>query len=69
MLSTGARTHDHPSTADVAKLLVLAVSRDIDPMIYEVVRFYPRPARQRAAVEYLLSRRESPAQHETRPKV
>lgn len=63
MLSTGTWTHDHPLTADVARLLGLPVVKDLDPMIYDPMRLYPQPVRQQAAVEYLPERREPRPQH------
>ena len=52
-LSTGTWTHDHPLTADVARLLGLPVVQELDPMIHELMRLYPQPVRQQSAVEYL----------------
>lgn len=69
MLSTGTWTHDHPLTADVAKLLGLPVSIELDPMIYDLMRLYPQPVRQQAAVEYLPTRRESEARQAVRGKI
>lgn len=68
MLSTGTWTHDHPLTADVAKLLGLPVSMDLDPMFYDLMRLYPQPVRQHAAVEYLPTRREREGQPAVRSK-
>lgn len=62
MLTTGTWTHDHPLTADVARLLGLPVVKDLDPMIYDLMRLFPQPVRQQSAVEYLPSPRESPPQ-------
>lgn len=66
MLSTGTWTHDHPLTADIAKMLGLPVSQDLDPVIYELMRLYPQPVRQTAAVEYLPTRRDSEGQSAVR---
>ena len=66
MLSTGTWTHDHPLTADIAKMLGLPVTQDLDPMIYELMRLYPQPVRQTAAVEYLPTRREAEGQSAVR---
>jgi ClpP class serine protease len=55
-LSTGSWTHDHSLTADVAKLLGLPVSKELDPMFYDQTRLYPQPVRQHAAVECLPTR-------------
>ncbi len=57
MLTTGTWTHDHPLTADVARMLGLPVVKGIDPAIYELMRLYPQPVRQQPSVEYLPSRR------------
>lgn len=62
MLSTGTWTHDHPLTADVARLLGLPVVKDLDPMIYDLMRLFPQPVRQQSAVEYLPGPRESQPQ-------
>jgi ClpP class serine protease len=59
-LSTGTWTHDHPLTAEVARLLGLPVRAGIDPQIYELMRLYPQPVRQQPAVEYLPERRGRP---------
>lgn len=69
MLSTGTWTHDHPLTADVAKLLGLPISTEIDPAIYELMRLYPQPVRQQSSVEYLPTRREPDAQPSGRPRM
>ena len=58
MLSTGTWTHDHPLTADVARMLGLPVLKGLDPAIYRLMRLYPQPVRQQASVEYLPGRRE-----------
>lgn len=63
MLSTGTWTHDHPLTADVARLLGLPVVKELDPMIYDLMRLYPQPVRQQSAVDYLPDRREPAPQH------
>jgi len=68
MLSTGTWTHDHPLTADIAKMLGLPVSQELDPVIYELMRLYPQPVRQSAAVEYLPTRRETEGQAAVRVK-
>ncbi len=60
-LSTGTWTHDHPITPEVARLLGLPVKGGLDPEIYELMRLYPQPVRQQAAVEYLPERRSPPA--------
>lgn len=59
-LSTGTWTHDHPLTAEVARLLGLPVKSGLEPEIYELMRLYPQPVRQQAAVEYLPQRRAAP---------
>lgn len=56
-LSTGTWTHDHPLTAEVARLLGLPVTKGLDPEIYKLMRLYPQPVRQQPAVEYLPERR------------
>lgn len=56
-LSTGTWTHDHPLTAEVARLLGLPVTKGLDPDIYKLMRLYPQPVRQQPAVEYLPERR------------
>lgn len=56
-LSTGTWTHDHPLTAEVARLLGLPVTAGLDPEIYALMRLYPQPVRQSPAVEYLPERR------------
>jgi len=56
-LSTGTWTHDHPLTAEVARLLGLPITKGMDTEIYALMRFYPQPVRQQAAVEYLPQRR------------
>lgn len=68
LLSTGTWTHDHPLTADVVRMLGLPVVKDIDPVIYRLMRLYPQPVRQQPAVEYLPGRRapESPEGDERR---
>lgn len=53
MLSTGTWTHDHPLTAEVARLLGLPVTSGLDPDIYALMRLYPQPVRQQPVVEYL----------------
>jgi ClpP class serine protease len=57
MLSTGTWTHDHPLSAEVARLLGLPVTAGLDPEIYALMRLYPQPVRQSPAVEYLPERR------------
>jgi ClpP class serine protease len=59
-LSTGTWTHDHPLSAEVARLLGLPVKSGLDPEIYALMRLYPQPVRQQAAVEYLPARRAVP---------
>jgi len=59
MLATGTWTHDHPLTAEVARMLGLPVIRQPDPEVYALMRLYPQPVRQQAAVEYLPERRRS----------
>ena len=56
-LSTGTWTHDHPLSAEVARLLGLPVTQGMDPEIYALMRLYPQPVRQQRAVEYLPERR------------
>jgi len=56
-LATGTWTHDHPLSAEVARLLGLPVSKGLDPEIYALMRLYPQPVRQQAAVEYLPPKR------------
>jgi ClpP class serine protease len=69
MLSTGTWTHDHPLTADVARMLGLPVTKGLDPAIYRLMRLYPQPVRQQAAVEYLPRPREAePAPGNNRPE-
>lgn len=69
MLTTGTWTHDHPITADVARMLGLPVVKGIDPAIYELMQLYPQPVRQQPSVEYLPSRRapRPPSGTGTRP--
>lgn len=52
-LCTGTWTHDHPLTPEVARLLGLPVKAGLDPEVYALMRLYPQPVRQQAAVEYL----------------
>jgi ClpP class serine protease len=59
-LSGGTWTHDHPLTAEVARLLGLPVVAGLDPAVYELMRLYPQPVRQQPAVEYLPSRPAPP---------
>lgn len=56
-LSTGTWTHDHPLSAEVARLLGLPVTQGLDTEIYALMRLYPQPVRQQRAVEYLPERR------------
>lgn len=56
-LSTGTWTHDYPLTPEVARLLGLPVTSGLDPEIYNLMRLYPQPVRQQAAVEYLPQKR------------
>jgi ClpP class serine protease len=56
-LSTGTWTHDYPLTPEVARLLGLPVTGNLDPEVYELMRLYPQPVRQQRAVEYLPERR------------
>jgi len=56
MLSTGTWTHDHPLTPEVARLLGLPAKAGLDPEVYALMRLYPQPVRQQAAVEYLPQR-------------
>lgn len=56
-LSTGTWTHDYPLTPEVARLLGLPVISGLDPEIYNLMRLYPQPVRQQAAVEYLPQKR------------
>jgi len=55
-LATGTWTHDHPITAEVARLLGLPISRETDAEVYALMRLYPQPVRQQPAVEYLPER-------------
>jgi ClpP class serine protease len=55
-LSSGTWTHDYPLTPEVARLLGLPVKSGLDPDVYALMRFYPQPVRQQAAVEYLPQR-------------
>jgi len=58
-LCTGTWTHDHPLTPEVARLLGLPVKGGLDPDVYALMRLYPQPVRQQAAVEYLPQRRNA----------
>lgn len=52
-LTTGTWTHDHPLMAETARSLGLPVVEGLDPLIYDLMHFYPQPVRQQAAVEYV----------------
>lgn len=60
-LTSGTWTHDHPITAEVARLLRLPVAGGLEPEVYELMRLYPQPVRQQPAVEYLPTRRPPPS--------
>ncbi|HEX9810985.1 MAG TPA: hypothetical protein VGA88_02715 [Burkholderiales bacterium] len=47
--------------APAVKMLGLPVSQELDPVIYELMRLYPQPVRQSAAVKYI--------RHGAKPKV
>jgi ClpP class serine protease len=52
-LSTGTWTHDYAITAEEAKSLGLPVSTGMPREVYELMRLYPQPTRQRPSVEYV----------------
>jgi ClpP class serine protease len=52
-LSTGTWTHDYAITAEEAKSLGLPVSTEMLHEVYELMRLYPQPTRQRPSVEYV----------------
>lgn len=53
LLTSGKWTHDYGITADEAKAMGFAVSTDLPPVIYDLMRLYPQPVRRTPNVEYL----------------
>lgn len=53
LLTSGKWTHDYGITADEAKGMGFAVSTDLPPIIYDLMRLYPQPVRRTPNVEYL----------------
>jgi ClpP class serine protease len=52
-LSTGTWTHDYAIRAEEAKALGLPVTTGMPPEVYELMRLFPQPTRQRPSVEYV----------------
>jgi ClpP class serine protease len=52
-LSTGTWTHDYAITVEEAKALGLPVTSEMPAEVYELMRLFPQPTRQRPSVEYV----------------
>ena len=52
-LGSGTWTHDYAITAEEAKTLGLSVTVGVPPEVYELMRLFPQPTRQRPSVEYV----------------
>lgn len=53
LLTSGKWTHDYGITAGEAKSMGFAVTTDMPPIVYDLMRLYPQPVRRTPSVEYL----------------